>query len=242
MPSNTTAADGFQPTRWSLVLKSRGNGEDARTALEALCHAYWFPLYSWSRRNGASPEEAEDLVQGFFVQILSRRLFASADPDRGRLRTFLLTVFRRHVRDEKLKLSREKRGGGNVISFDAADAESWFIAEQRDGESPDTMFDRQWALTVLDRAVARLEAHAVARSRSDEFEVMRPFLNCEGTGDDYAAAGERLGMSASTFKVAIHRLRSRFREALRAEIADTQPDEASVDDEMRHLMRVLRGP
>ena len=160
MPSHNAAADGFLPTRWSLVIKTRGDGDDARSALETLCSAYWFPLYSWSRRYGASPEDAEDFVQGFFVQILSRKLFASADPNLGRLRTFLITAFRRHVRDEKTKLSRGKRGGGNVISFNAADAESWYIAEQRDGESPDSMFDRQWALTVLERAIARLEAHA----------------------------------------------------------------------------------
>jgi len=242
MPSHNAAADGFLPTRWSLVIKTRGDGDDARSALETLCSAYWFPLYSWSRRYGASPEDAEDFVQGFFVQILSRKLFASADPNLGRLRTFLITAFRRHVRDEKAKLSRGKRGGGNVISFNAADAESWYIAEQRDGESPDSMFDRQWALTVLERAIARLEAHAGARSKQDEFEVMKPFLSREGTANDYASAGAQLGMSASTFKVAVHRLRSRFREALRAEVADTQPDESSVDEEMRHLMDALRGP
>ncbi len=233
-------AAAFKPTRWSLVLQSQGQGETARRALEELCGEYWFPLYAWSRRLGAAPADAEDYVQGFFVQVLSKQLFAEADPMLGKLRTFMLTAFRRHVHDEQRKVSRQKRGGGNVISFDAAEAEAWYEVEQIEGESADHMYDRQWALTVLDQALQKVERHVAGRGRAEEFAVLRPFLTGEGGAADYEAAGQRLGLNANAFKVAVHRLRSRFREALRAEVAETQPDGSSVDEEMSYLMQVLR--
>lgn len=234
------SSDRFKPTRWSLVLQSQGQGEPARRALEELCAAYWFPLYAWSRRYGAPPEDAEDYVQGFFVQVLSKQLFAAADPNLGRLRTFMLTAFRRHVHDEQRRLSRQKRGGGNLISFDAVEAEAWYEVEQIEGESADHMFDRQWALTVLDNAMEKLEQHAASRGKAAEFIIQRPFLTGEADVENYAAAAQRLGMSSNTFKVAVHRLRSRFREALRAEVAETQPEGGSVDEEMSYLMQVLK--
>ena len=239
MPDTTPAA--FKPTRWSLVIQSQGQGEQARRALEDLCGAYWFPLYSWSRRLGAAPEDAEDYVQGFFVQVLQKQLFANANPTLGKLRTFMLTAFRRHVHDEQRKESRQKRGGGRVVSFDAAEAEAWYEVEQIEGESADHMYDRQWALTVLDNALARLEQQAASRGKAADFAIMRPFLTGEAKVDEYENAGQSLGMSANAFKVAVHRLRARFREALRAEIAETQPDGGSVDEEMTYLMQVLRG-
>jgi len=238
MPESNTFA--FQPTRWSLVLQSQGQGEQAARALEDLCRAYWFPLYSWSRRYGASPENAEDYVQGFFVQVLNKQLFANANPQLGKLRTFMLTAFRRHVHDEQRKAATQKRGGGQVISFDAAEAEAWYEVEQIEGESADHMFDRQWALTVLDQAIGRLERHAAERGKSVEFAIMRPFLTRDGGGTDFETAGRQLGMSANACKVAVHRLRTRFREALRAEVAETQPAGANVDEELQYLLQVLR--
>lgn len=239
MPESPPAA--FKPTRWSLVLQSQGQGEPAKRALEELCAAYWFPLYAWSRRCGASAEDSEDHVQGFFVQVLQKQLFAAADPNLGRLRTFMLTAFRRHVHDEQRKESRQKRGGGQILSFDAVAAEEWYVVEQIDGESADHMFDRQWALTVLDQALAKLEQQAAAKGKTAEFMLMRSFLTGEADANDYEKAGREAGMSANTFKVAVHRLRGRFREALRAEVAETQPDGGSVDEEMTYLMQVLRG-
>lgn len=239
MPETAPAA--FKPTRWSLVLQSQGQDEKAQRALEELCAAYWFPLYAWSRRCGASPSDAEDYVQGFFVQVLQKQLFAAANPELGKLRTFMLTAFRRHVNDEQRKEGRQKRGGGQIVSFDAAEAEAWYEVEQIEGESADHMFDRQWALTLLDQAMARLELQAAAKGKSTEFAAMRPFLTGEADGDDYEKSGRELGLSANTFKVAVHRLRSRFREALRSEVAETQPAGGSVDEEMGYLMQVLRG-
>ena len=237
MPESPAAA--FKPTRWSLVLQSQGQGESARRALEDLCRAYWFPLYSWSRRCGATPEDAEDHVQGFFVQVLQKQLFSAADPQFGKLRTFMLTAFRRHVHDEQRKESRQKRGSGQIVSFDAAEAEEWYTVEQIEGESADHMFDRQWALTMLDKALAHLEQQAATRGRSADFAAMRPFLTQEGSAADYEQAGHTLSMSANTFKVAVHRHRNRFRSALRREVAETQPDDTQVDEEMSYLMQVL---
>jgi RNA polymerase sigma factor (sigma-70 family) len=237
MPQTATAA--FKPTRWSLVLQSQGQGESARRALEDLCAAYWFPLYSWSRRFGATPEDAEDYVQGFFVQVIHKQLFAVAKPELGKLRTFMLTAFRRHVNDEQRKEGRQKRGSGQIISFDGAEAEAWYEVEQIEGESADHMFDRQWALTVLDQALAKLEQQAAAKGKMAEFATMRPFLTAEADAASYEKSGRELGMSANTFKVAVHRLRSRFREALRSEVAETQPADANVDEEMGYLMQVL---
>lgn len=238
MPESAPAT--FQPTRWSLVLQSQGQGEQATRALEDLCQAYWFPLYAWSRRFGAAPEDAEDYVQGFFVQVLNKQLFANADPSLGKLRTFMLTAFRRHVHDEQRKATTQKRGGAQVISFDAAEVEAWYEVEQIEGESADHMFDRQWALTVLDQAVATLERHAKQRGKASEFAVMRPFLTGDGSADNYDASSQQLGMSANAFKVAVHRLRTRFREALRAEVSGTQPAGANVDEELQYLLQVLR--
>lgn len=231
----------FQPTRWSLVIQSQGQGETARRALEELCAAYWFPLYAWSRRCGASPSDAEDYVQGFFIQVLQKQLFAAANPELGKLRTFMLIAFRRHVHDEQRKENRQKRGGGQVVSFDAAEAEAWYEVEQIEGESADHLFDRQWALTVLDLTLAKLEQQAESRGKGAEFALLRPFLTGEGDATEYEKAGREAGMSANTFKVAVHRLRARFREALRREIAETQPAGANVDEEMSYLLRVLSG-
>lgn len=239
MPQTTPAA--FKPTRWSLVLQSQGQDEKAKRALEELCAAYWFPLYAWSRRCGASPSDAEDYVQGFFVQVLQKQLFAAANPDLGKLRTFMLTAFRRHVNDEQRKEGRQKRGSGQIISFDAVEAEAWYEVEQIEGETADHMFDRQWALTVLDQAMAKLEQQAAAKGKSAEFAVLRPFLTGEAEAADYEKAGREAGMTANTFKVAVHRLRTRFRDTLRREVADTQPPDTNVDEEMGYLMRVLGG-
>jgi RNA polymerase sigma factor (sigma-70 family) len=238
--SDTTPA-AFQPTRWSLVLQARGEGAGARRALEDLCQAYWFPLYSWSRRFGASPQDAEDYVQGFFMEVMEKALFSSADQQRGKLRTFLLTAFRRHVNDVQRAETRIKRGSGQVVSFDALEAESWYEVEQIDGESADAMFDRQWALTLLDKAMSCVEESALQRGKAAEFHAMRPFLTTDASAADYEAAGKSLGMSANTFKVAVHRLRARFRDALRKEVAETERDGGSVQDELRYLMEVLSG-
>ncbi len=231
----------FQATRWSLVMQARGQGVTARRALEDLCGAYWFPLYAWCRRFGLGAADAEDMVQGFFVEVLEKDLFAAADASRGKLRTFLLTGLQRHVRDEQGKAKAERRGGGRVVSFDGSEAEVWYAGEQAEGESAEHLFDRQWALTVLDQAVRRLETDAAARGKDAAFAAMRPFLSGEGSMADYEEAGRPLGMNAGAFKVGVHRLRARFREALREEVAGTQAPDAGIDEEIAYMMKVLGG-
>jgi DNA-directed RNA polymerase specialized sigma24 family protein len=231
----------FRETRWSLVLRARGEGEDARSALEDLCLAYWFPLYAWCRRYGLPAADAEDMVQGFFLQVIEKRLFERADATRGKLRSFLLTGLQRHVKDEQGKARAVRRGGGNVLSFDATEAEAWYEQEYHEGESADHMYDRQWALTLLERAIRRLEVDAVQRGKEEAFVAMRPFLQADGDVAAYEAAALPLGMNGGSFKVAVHRLRGKFRDALRGEVADTQQDGAVVDGEIEYLMAVLRG-
>lgn len=222
-------------------MQARGQGVEARRAMEDLCGAYWFPLYAWCRRFGLTAADAEDMVQGFFVEVLEKDLFAAADASRGKLRTFLLTALQRHVRDEQGKARAMRRGGGKVVSFDGSEAEAWYAGEQIEGESAEHLFDRQWALTVLDQAVRRLETDAAARGKAEAFAAMRPFLTGEGSAADYDDAGRPLGMNAGSFKVAVHRLRAKFREALRAEVAEAQPPDAGIDEEIAYLLKVLGG-
>ncbi len=231
----------FQPTRWSLVQRSQGEGEAAKRAMEDLCRAYWFPLYAWSRRYGASAQDAEDYVQGFFMELVEKRLFERADAGMGKLRTFLLAAFQRHVHDELRRQSRQKRGGGQVVAFDPGEAEAWYEVEQVAGESAEHLYDRQWALTVLDHALERVERRAKEQGKEREYEVMRPFLTGE-TGGGKAEEGARvLGLTGGAFKVAVHRMRARFREALREEVRETQGEGDDVEEEMGYLMRVLQA-
>ena len=170
---------------------------------------------------------------------VAKDLFASADAERGKLRTFLLTALRRHVKDERAKALAERRGGGRVVSFDAAEAESWYVDAVVEGESLDALFDRQWALTVLDHAVRALETQAETRGKAAEFAALRPFLTREGDAADYRRVGSEIGLSEGAVKVAVHRLRAKFTEALRAEVAHTQPEGADVDEEIACLRRAL---
>ncbi len=237
------ASPRFKSTRWSLVVQSRGEGESARLAMEELCRTYWFPLYACARRSGMSPEQTEDAVQGFFVQVIEKDLFTRADPNLGKLRTFLLTAFRRFLRDEREREQSQRRGGGRVVSFDAAEAEQWYVQERLDGETPEHMFDREWALTILDQAMARLEAECAGTGKGALFQALRPFLTAaEGSAAAYAKAGEALGLNENAVKVAVFRMRGRFRDLLRKEVAETTPlnREEEVDGEMAYLLEVLR--
>jgi RNA polymerase sigma factor (sigma-70 family) len=229
----------FQATRWSMVLRTRGDGPVARRALEDLCGIYWFPLYAWCRSRGYPSHDAEDLIQGFFLKIIQSHLFDAADPSRGKLRTFLLTALQRHIRDEADKASASKRGGGKVISIDPATAEAYYSSSLVSGESPEEAYDRQWALTVLDHALGDMQKEAIAHGKLSQFTAMRQFLTEEGDMEAYAAAAAAVGMSSSTFKVAVHRLRARFRDTLRTVVSDTQPEDSNPEEEIAYLARML---
>ena len=222
-----------------MVLRTRGDGPVARRALEDLCGIYWFPLYAWCRSRGYPSHDAEDLIQGFFLKLIQNHLFLNADPARGKLRTFLLTALQRHIRDESDKASASKRGGGKVISIDPATAEAFYSSSLVSGESPEQAYDRQWALTVLDHALGDMQKEAIAHGKLAQFSAMRMFLTEEGDMEAYATAASAVGMSPNTFKVAVHRLRGRFRETLRSVVSDTQPEDSNPEEEIAYLARML---
>jgi RNA polymerase sigma factor (sigma-70 family) len=235
----------FATTHWSVVLAAgRGTDPRAAEALEQLCRVYWYPLYAFLRRQGHGVEDAQDLVQGFFYHLLRREILHLAEPGRGRFRSFLLGTLKHFVSDEASKMKARKRGGGQpIISLDWAGAEGRFQREPADEASPDRLFERRWAMTLLDRALDQLRAECGAEGRSDLFEQLQDFVTGEKGPISYSEAAARLGMSLSAVKSAILRLRRRYHELVREEVSQTvsRPDE--VEEELRYLIEVFsRGP
>ena len=230
----------FQTTRWSLVLRTRDGGGEARQALEQLCRAYRPPVLAMVRRHAPTREQAEDLTQAFFAKFLELGSYAVADPGRGRFRTFLMTAVSRFLSNSSAHAHAAKRDVRTAMSLD--DAGPGFEPSAPDDESPEREFERAWALTVLSRALQRLELEAANAGKRALFEALREFLVESPTTTDYAAAGAALGMRANTVAVAVHRLRSRLRELLRDELADTVAAEDEVDDEVRLLRSFLARP
>ncbi len=239
MPAPASNAP-FPATKWSVVLNSgRGNAK-GEEALAELCQAYWLPLYTFARRDGHSPTDAEDLVQGFLAKAVIDELFSRADAGRGKLRTFLLTAFRRYAKDEQVKAHAEKRGGGTLVSLDGIEAEHWYAEAGEGGrDSAEAAYDRQWALTLLERTCERLRADCEGRGKGAEFDALRPFLTSNAEGADYERLGAHLGMKPDTVKVSVHRLRARFGLLLREEVRETHADDSDVDAELRHLIQLL---
>jgi len=228
----------FQLTRWSLIQRVRNGGADGARALEELCTAYWFPLYGWARRSGMASPDAEDLVQGFFCDVLRKELFAKADLTRGRLRTFLLTAFRRYQHDQYDKAAAQRRGADRLVSFDAAAGEEWYQEEGAAAATPDAFYDRQWALTVLEQAMQRLGGEYARRGKGADFARLRRYLtDTDDAGYDADAAA--LSLAPGAVRVAVHRLRERFGMALRTEVAGLLHDEGEVDGELSHLLAAL---
>jgi RNA polymerase sigma factor (sigma-70 family) len=247
MANDTSAGrDGpqqFPVTHWSLVLKAGGNDpERAHAALSSLCQTYWFPLYAHARRRGHDPHEAEDLTQEFFAQLLERRAIAAADPERGRFRSFLLAAMNHFLTNEWHAARAQKRGAGReLLSLDRAAAEERFDLEPADNATPDKAFDRQWALALLDVVLKKLEAEYSREGRMDLFTALRPTLAGARESQPYAELTAKLGMSEGAVKVAVHRLRRRYRDLVREEIAGTVDSAGDVDAEMRHLLAALAG-
>ncbi|MEO7318996.1 MAG: sigma-70 family RNA polymerase sigma factor [Chthoniobacteraceae bacterium] len=229
----------FAQTRWSLIQRVQAGGDAAAVALGELCAAYWFPLYGWARRSGASPEDAEDVVQGFFSDVLRKHLFEKADATKGRLRTFLLTAFRRYQRDAYEKTTALRRDADRTVSFDAMAGEQWYRAEPGTA-TPDAFYDRQWALTVLEQAIARLGGEYAKRGKAADFQQLRRYLTDPGDAG-YEQDATMLGISPGAVKVAVHRLRERFRAALREEVASKQFESEDVDEELAHLLWALEA-
>ena len=237
------AAMSFTPTHWSVVLAAGGSDSThARTALEKLCRAYWPPIYSFVRRQGHSPHDAQDLTQEFFARLLEKNYLADVDRSKGRFRSFLLASLKHFLANEWDKSQAQKRGGGQIlIPFDVATVETSCGFEPADNSSADKIFERRWALTLLDQVLRRLRAEYARDGKEKLFEQLKPTLTEASREVRYAEIAERLGTSEGAVKVAVHRLRHRYRELLRAEIAETVASPAEVEDEIRNLFAALAG-
>lgn len=233
--------DDFRTTRWSVVLAAGSRkATDARTALADLCETYWYPLYAYARRKSGSRDRAEDLTQGFFAELLAKGWVAGADRERGRFRAYLLTAFKRHMGHEREKDRAQKRGGGRPpLRLDFDDGERLYRLEPSHDITPERVYDRRWALVLLERVLDRLGREMEGEGKVDRFDALRPYLT--GEGPPLREAAERLGVSEGAVKTAVHRLRGRYRDLLRAEIAETVGSTDEVDSEIRELLGALGG-
>ena len=234
--SDCAASRTFPFTRWTLVAAAQGEAPAADDALEALCRAYWYPLYAFVRRSGHAPHEAEDLTQAFFARLLAKHDLAAVDREKGRFRSFLLAALQHFLANERDRARAQKRGGGRTpLSLDIADAETRYQLEPADPLTPEKLFDRQWAQALLAHVLAALEGEAAAEGRSAQFEALKPFLAVGSGAISHAEAAARLRVTEGAAKVAVHRLRRRYRDRLRAEIARTVASPEQIDDELRAL-------
>ncbi len=237
---NSTAAI-FATTHWSVVL-AVGQSTDAQAseALEELCRTYWYPLYAFVRRQGRSPEDAQDLTQGFFAHLLRKDFLSGVGPEKGRFRSFLLACLKHFLADEWEKARTAKRGGScPEMRLGLEGAEERYQLEACVEADAESLYERRWALDLLDQVLNRLRHEAVASGREAVFDQLQGCLLGERPTETYAQMGARLGMSETAVKVTVHRLRQRYRELLREEIAHTvtRPDE--IDEEMRYLFEVV---
>jgi RNA polymerase sigma factor (sigma-70 family) len=236
---------GFATTRWSVVLhagRANSSASPAHDALARLCRTYWFPLYAHVRRRGCSAHDAEDLTQEFFARLIARQSIAQADPARGRFRAFILTALNHFLADEWDRTRAAKRGGTHqLLSLDMAEAEARFSHVVDSAASPDQVFDREWALAVLGTVLVQLEAEYVAADKAEVFAVLKPTLTGPRDSQPYAELASRLGRNENAVKVAVHRLRQRYRALLRAEIADTVATDDDAKAELRVLLLALAG-
>jgi RNA polymerase sigma factor (sigma-70 family) len=235
-------AHAFVTTQWTRVLEARGDSSDARAALSDLSAAYYAPVFAFVRRNSADENAARDLTQEFFARLLAGRGL-NADPERGRFRSYLLAAVKNFLADMRDRAHAVKRGGGQMtISIEgAADTSPGLEIQDLNAVDPEREFDRKWALTVLDRALAALSAEHMELDERKQFGVLKPWLTGDNENFSQADAARQLGCSESTVKVAIHRLRKRFRELVKAEIRQTMNDPAQVADELACLVAALSG-
>lgn len=245
-PASTVRVEAspvFVTTHWSVVLTAgRSDTTRAHDALARLCQAYWHPLYAYVRRLGHAPSDAQDLTQEFFARLLAKNYLADADESRGRFRSFLLTALKHFLANEWDKARARKRGGGRLpVPIDFGSAETNCHFEPADTTTPEKIFERRWALTLLEQVLRRLREEYVRAGREKLFEQLKPTLTETSRAVRYAEIATRLEMTEGAVKVAVHRLRLRYREVLRAEIADTVASPAEVEDELRNLFAALAG-
>ena len=235
----------FVATRWTLVLRARGDSPEARAALSELCDAYYNPVLAFLRKERRSEDEARELAQDFFARILSSSGFAGADQSRGRFRSYLLGALKHFLVESRLRAQRQKRGGGiapeSLDALSTSETNSGVELQVADHNvtSPDSAFDREWALEVMRRALLALEQEHTAKGKREQFQILKPWLAAEDAATSQAAAARRLDMSEGALKVAVHRLRKRFGELVRAEIAQTLRNPTQLEEELAHLIAAL---
>lgn len=233
----------FETTHWSVVLAAARNDCDkASAALEQLCRTYWYPLYAYVRRKGNNPEDAQDLTQEFFARILENNSLSHARSERGRFRNFLLTSLQNFLTHEWERGQAQKRGGGRrLLPWDELTPETRYTAEANSEAAPDRVFEERWAATLFQQALSRLRQEFVAAGKGQQFEELKVLLSAEAEDGDYDAIATRLNMTRKSVAVAVHRLRKRYGDMVRREIADTVSSPTEVEDEMRHLIELMGG-
>ena len=241
--SNLPGAGRFATTHWSVVMAAgRPKSASYQQALETLCKTYWFPLYAYLRRQGYDSHRAEDYVQAFFAGLLAKHGLRLADPKRGKFRSFLLASLKHFLSNERARARAKKRGGGRkVLSLDFQNAESQYALEPRDELSPEKLFERSWALTLLARTMARMQDEAISTNKQKLFDRLKIYLTAEKSSVPYRDVAAELDMAESAVRVAVHRLRRRYRELLRDEIAQTVTSDDQIDEEIRDLFAALGG-
>jgi RNA polymerase sigma-70 factor (ECF subfamily) len=232
----------FPTTSWSLVLAAkREDGGVTRQAMERLCQAYWYPVYGYIRTRVGSADEAGDLTQEFFLRLLDKRRLDAIEAPRGRFRWFLQAAVKHFLANERDRQRAQKRGGGRpALSFDRERAEEAYRMEPPDPATPETIFERRWCLLLLDRAMDRLRRDYEASGKLALFQGLKPYLVGAGGAPSYRASAAKLGLSEGAVKVAVHRMRRKFAEALRAEIAETVAGESEIDGELQFLMATFQ--
>lgn len=233
----------FHTTRWTLVRHATGHSAEGRQALSELCAVYYEPVVAFLRREGRTDDAARELAHAFFHQLLENPSLGGAAQGLGRFRTYLLGALKHFLAHERERAGRQKRGGGIIsVSLDAGtDTTPGAVLADHHELPPDAFFDRQWALAVLERAFGTLERERIAAGKAGDFTRLKPWLTGDAAHGDQAATARALGMSEGALKVAVHRLRRRFRELLKAEIAQTLDSPEAMEEEMRHLFAALGG-
>ena len=241
--SGPAGGSWFTTTHWSVVLAAGESASpNAREALETLCRAYWYPLYAFVRRQGYAPPDAQDLTQAFFARVLEKDYLAQVQREKGKFRSFLLGCLRHFLSDERDRAQALKRGGGQIlISLDAPSPEDQYRLEPADDMTADKLFERRWALTLLEQARGLLRDEYVRAGKAELYEKLLIFEAGDKGAPSYAEVAAQLGITESAMKSAVFRLRQRYRELVRTEIAHTVADPAEIDEEIRHLIAVIGG-
>jgi DNA-directed RNA polymerase specialized sigma24 family protein len=242
--TNGPQSSAFPLTRWTRVsaLRSAPDSAEGRAALANLCAAYWYPVYSFARRKGHPVADAQDLTQSFFAKVLSGGLFEHADAEKGKMRTYLLTAFTRHMADEWDKAMTAKRGGSvQHLSLDYEEGEQRYLQEPAVEPAHGSSYDRAWAQSVLDRALHALDLEYAAAGKAQLFSALSPHLTASGEAASYESLSQQMRMSEDALRQAVRRMRVRFRDWLRQTVADTldAPDDTAVDEELRTLRAIL---